>query len=134
MILTARLHIQGHATEKEGIPLSSCDFAFTQEVDQMGMPVSTMQIGIINMSFSSIDDTDLAWWGMGSETKNGKLVFTGLESSKAFKTIDFQDAFCIKYHEFFVRDAEMRIDLTISARVLELSNVSHADFWPGFDA
>jgi hypothetical protein len=133
MILTARLFIEGHATEQEGIPLDSCDYAFTQEVDQRGMPVSEVQIGIINMSFACIEDTELVWWGMGNVSKNGKIVFSGMESTKAFKTLAFQDAFCIKYHEKFVRNTDMTIDMTISARFIDLSGVSYGESWPGYD-
>ncbi|MCX6225283.1 MAG: type VI secretion system tube protein TssD [Bacteroidia bacterium] len=131
MILTAILFIEGHATEQDGIPLNSCDYAFTQEVDQRGLPVAQSQIGIINFSFASFEDSEIVWWGMSNTAKNGKIVFTGMESTKAFKTLVFQDGHCIKYHEKFSRDIEMTIDITISARYLELSGVMHEDNWPG---
>lgn len=134
MILTAKLFIEGHQTESEGLPLNSCDFQFKQEVDERGLPVSTVRGGIIDVSFASLDDSDLIYWMISSAAdKNGKIVFSGMESSKAFKTLEFKDARCIKYHERFQRDFEMTVDLTISAREIIICDVTHANSWSGYE-
>ena len=38
MVLSAKLHIEGHQNEEEGIQLLSCDYQFSQEIDQKGLP------------------------------------------------------------------------------------------------
>lgn len=134
MILTARLFIEGHPTEQEGIPLLTCQFSFNQEIDQKGMPVSLVKAGIIDFSFSSINDSDIIWWMLSAAAdKNGKIVFSGIESSKPFKTLAFKDARCIKYFEKFERDKEMTIEMTISAREIDIADVTYANFWSGYE-
>jgi hypothetical protein len=115
MILSARLFIEGHETEKDGIPLASCEYEFIQDVDQRGQPISKVRGGIIEMSFPSINDADLIQWMISAQSdKNGKIVFSSVESAKAFKTIAFKDARCFLYHEKFVADVEMTTTLRIS--------------------
>ena len=134
MILTARLYIEGHETEKDGIPLNSCEFSFSQEVDQRGLPVSQVKGGMIQLSYASFDDPDILWWMISTNTdKNGKIQFSGIESSKAFKTLEFKDARCVSYRETFSRDDEMIVELTISAREITVSGVSHYNTWSGYD-
>ena len=134
MILTARLYIKGHETEKEGIPLEYCEFSFSQDVDQRGLPISAVRGGIIHLSYASFDDPDIINWMMSNESdKNGTIEFSGVESSKAFKALDFNDGRCINYRETFNRDNEMRTELTISAREIGLSGMNHYNIWSGYE-
>jgi len=134
MILTARLFITGHETEKDGIPLNSCEFSFSQDVDQRGFAISKVKGGIIHLSYASFDDPEILYWMISSEAdKNGKIQFSGVESAKAFKTLEFKDGRCINYHESFSRDKEMTVELTISAREIIVSGVDHANSWSGYD-
>lgn len=135
MILTARLYIQGHQHEDTGIPLLSCDFQFEQDVDQRGLPISEVRGGIINMAFNSTNDEELISWMMSAVTdKNGKIVFSETDASRDFKTLEFEDARCIRYRESFTRDSEMIEEITISARVVILSGVHHYNFWSGYSS
>jgi len=93
--------------EEEGIPLLSCEFSFSQEVDERGMPISIVKSGTIDLTLASMDDEELVSWAMGSEDKNGKIVFSGIESTRAFKTLKFDFGHCVKYHERFTRDADL---------------------------
>jgi hypothetical protein len=134
MILTARLFIAGHQTEKDGIPINYCEFGFNQEIDQRGLPVSAVKGGIIKLSYSSFDDPEIVWWMISSEAdKNGRILFSGIESSKAFKTLEFKDGRCVSYRETFNRDQEMLVEITISAREITLSGVDHANNWAGYE-
>jgi hypothetical protein len=134
MILTARLFIAGHETEKDGIPLNTCEFSFSQEVDQRGLPVSAVRGGIIHLSYGSFDDPEILWWMISSEAdKSGKILFSGIESSKAFKTLEFKDARCISYRETFSRDNEMLVELTLSTRQITVSGVDHKNIWSGYE-
>jgi len=134
MLLTARLYISGHETEKDGIPLNSCEFSFSQDVDQRGLPVSAVRGGIIHLSYGSFDDPEILWWMISSEAdKNGKIEFSSVESSKSFKTLEFTDARCINYRESFTRDKEIMVELVISARELSISGVNHSNSWSGYE-
>lgn len=134
MVLTARLFIQGHETGNEGIALLSCSYGFTQEIDQRGLPKSEVRGGVITMAFRSMDDQELMHWMISSVSdKSGKITFSGEETEKIFKTLEFRDARCISYHETFERDSEMIIKITISAREVTLSGVTHTNSWTKYD-
>ncbi len=134
MVLTGRLHIEGHETEDEGIPLLTCDYSFSQDIDQRGLPKSQVQGGVINMSFSSIDDEEIMYWMIYSNAdKNGRIVFSGGEDEKIFKELEFRDARCIYYRETFTRDVEMVEEISISAREISLSGVNHMNTWTKYD-
>ncbi len=135
MVLTARLYIFGHETENEGIPLLTCKFSFSQDVDQRGMPKSEVKGGLITLSFNSIDDQEIMHWMISSTSdKNGKITFAGEEAEKVFKTLEFLDARCIHYQESFLRDSEMIEEITLSAREIKLSGVTHMNLWTKYDS
>jgi hypothetical protein len=135
MVLTARLYIDGHESGSKGIPLLSCNYSFTQDIDQRGLPKSEVKGGVINLVFNSIDDQEIMQWMLSAKAdKNGKITFAGVEESeKVFKTLEFKDARCISYHESFSRDSEMLEEITISAREVTISGVSHTNKWTTYD-
>ena len=133
MILTARLYIEGHELEGEGIPLLSCEYSFTQDIDERGLPKSVVKGGVVNLSFISLEDEEIIWWMVSAQSdKNGKIIFAGEEGEKIFKTLEFTDARCVYYHESFVRDNEMTNEISISARELQVSNVKHSNNWTNY--
>jgi hypothetical protein len=135
MVLTARLYINGHESGSEGIPLLACNYGFTQEIDQRGLPKSEVKGGVINLSLNSIDDQEIMHWMISSKAdKSGKIEFSGEDTDKVFKTLEFNDARCISYHESFVRDSEMLEEITISAREISVSGVTHSNTWTKYDS
>jgi hypothetical protein len=130
MVLTARLFISGHESGSEGIPLLTCSYSFTQDIDQRGLPKSEVRGGVINLSFKSMDDQEIMHWMISSKSdKSGKITFSGEDTEKIFKTLEFSDARCVSYHESFVRDGEMIEEITISAREVTISGVTHSNTW-----
>lgn len=134
MVLTARLFISGHESGNEGIPLLSCNFSFTQDVDQRGLPKSEVKGGVISLVLNSIDDQEIMQWMFSAkDDKSGKITFSGEETEKIFKTVEFKDARCIGYNESFVRDTEMVEEITISAREVTISGVTHTNTWTKYE-
>jgi len=134
MELTASLHIQGHSAENEGIPLLSCEYSFAQDIDERGLPTSRVKGGVITMTFNSIEDEEIMWWIISNDDdKNGKIVFSGGDDRKVFKTLEFTDAKCFHYKEHFIRDVEMVEEIKISARMISLSGASHENTWTKYD-
>lgn len=134
MILTARLQINGHELERRGIPLLSCEYNFKQDVDERGLTTGKVKGGIINLSFISIDDSEIMFWMINSMSdKSGKIVFSGEEGQRIFKTIEFLDARCIYYHEIFSRDGEMLTKISISTRRITISGTEHMNHWTNYD-
>lgn len=134
MELAASLHISGHATEEEGISLLSCNYSFTQDIDDRGLPKSQVRGGVIEMTFNSIEDEEIMWWMISSQAdKSGKILFSRGDDTKAFKTLEFKDARCFYYQEYFMRDAEMVQQIRISARKMTLSGATHENIWTQYD-
>lgn len=134
MVLTARLYISGHESGNEGIPLLTCSYSFTQDIDQRGLPKTEVKGGVITLAFNSIDDQEIMHWMISSKAdKNGKITFSGEDTEKVFKTLEFKDARCIAYHESFIRDREMVEEITISAREISISGVTHLNIWTKYD-
>jgi hypothetical protein len=130
MVHKAHLYLKGHSEESKGISLLSCNFGFTQDVDQRGMPKSEVKGGLITVVFESTDDTYIIQWMISpTADKEGKIDFFSEEDSKALKTLNFKDARCVSYHESFVRDGSMITEITISAREINLSAVKHKNAW-----
>jgi hypothetical protein len=133
MVLSAKLHIAGHQNEKEGIHLLSCEYRFSQETDQKGLPTSKVHGGLIDLSFASIDDNEVFQWMISEDAdKDGKISFSGDNTSKPFKTLEFKDARLILYEEKFYDQSEMITYLTISAREINISGVKHSNAWLGY--
>jgi len=134
MVLTARLYLAGHSSGNEGIPLLTCNYSFSQEIDARGLAKSKVKGGVINLSFQSMDDEEIMWWMISAQSdKDGKITFSGEEGEKIFKTLEFKDARCVAYHESFVRDVEMIQEITISAREIILSGATFTNVWTKYD-
>jgi len=130
MSLTARLHIEGHSNEQQGIPVLSCDFNFSQDTDGRGMATSNIRGGILNVTLRGIDDAEIIQWMMGTDTlKNGRIAFSGITSTGPGRRIEFEDGFLISYHESFSNETDITIQLVISSRILSISGVEHENLW-----
>jgi hypothetical protein len=133
MVLSAKLHIEGHQNENEGIHLLTCQYRFSQETDQKGLPTSKVHGGIIDLSFVSIDDNETIQWMISEDAdKNGKISFSGDNNTKPFKTLEFKDARLISYSESFTDQSQMITTMSISAREISVSGVKHSNAWLGY--
>jgi hypothetical protein len=131
MAFTANLHIQGHPKEQDGIRITHCNFTFNQEIERTGQFTSTVQGGIINIGLINENDADLLNWMFSIDTKkSGKIVFSsGITDNQSFQTINFKDALLINYNQTFSEEDEIRVNLTISCRTLDISGVSFVNIW-----
>ncbi len=131
MAFTATLHIEGHPKEQDGIRVLYCDYAFNQKIDKTGVFTSAVQGGIINIGIKNENDFDLLNWMFSiNAKKQGKIVFSsGITDNQSFQTIKFKDAILINYHQTFSEEDEIRVNLTISCRELDISGVSFVNIW-----
>jgi len=127
MSLSARLHIDG---EKTGIKILACDFSFSQNVDQRGMVNSDVRAGLINISVPGSDNIEILQWMLGRDTKKDcKIVFSGYVDSGSHRTIEFQDAILVNYHERYSDPSDIIINLTFSSRIVKVKDVKHESSW-----
>jgi hypothetical protein len=133
MVLSAKLFIEGHQNEKEGIHLVSCEYRFFQETDKKGLPTSKVHGGMIDVSFSSIEENEIMHWMISEDAdKNGKITFSGDNNTKPFKTLEFKDARLISYNEKFADQSQMLTTISISAREIIISGVKFFNAWMGY--
>lgn len=130
MSLTARLHIEGHSKEDQGIPILSIDFGFTQDVDGRGMATSAIQGGTLNINIRGVDDSELLQWMMDTgSVKNGRISYSGFTSTGPGRRIEFEEAFLVSYNESFANESDISIHIVISCRKLVISGISHENTW-----
>ncbi len=130
MSIMARLHIEGHSKEKEGLRLLSCDFGFRQDVDARGMQTSNVKPGLIKVSFKGTEDAEIVQWMLGKDTvKNGRITYSGFTSAGPVRKVVFQDALLVNYYEHFTDQSDIVIDLTISARKITVAGMNFSNFW-----
>jgi hypothetical protein len=138
MAVTARLFIKGHAKEEKGIRVISCDFSFSQPVDEDGLPRSSVRAGLINITITGVNDVEIVdWMIIRGMRKNGKISFLGINESgvqQETKALEFEDAFCVEYRESFTDQTEVLINLSLSARKISLSNSTYETQWDVFDS
>lgn len=130
MSLSARLHLDGHSKESEGLKVLSCDFSFSQDTDGRGQQSSKVKAGLINVTLNSVDDAEIVQWALGrSILKSGKIAFSGVIDTGPKRSIGFEDALLVNYYESFSDQSDISISLSISARVIKISGAKHDCEW-----
>jgi len=118
MILSARLHIKGHNNEKAGIRILSCNFSFSQDVDNIGRTTSIVRAGLIDLTIPGINDSEILQWMLGRDARrNGEIRFTsegGIREPR--RSLKFEDGALVKYQESFSDQSEITIQISISCR------------------
>ncbi len=127
MSLTARLHIAGHEKETDGLEIYTCDFGFTQEIEFKTLSsISMVRPGLINLTMPSINDAEIVQWMFTRfAAKNGKISFKSPSDSgieQEYKTLKFENAFLVSYHENYTEDSTMILSLSILANKIILSD------------
>lgn len=135
MAYSATLHIEGHPKEQDGLNVISCDFAFHQKTDANGQPTSHVSGGVINLSLLNENDYDIFSWAFAhTGKKNGKIVIASdLSDNQAFQTIKFVDGILIDLIQNFSYDSQVIVNLTISARQIEISGATFMNIWDTSD-
>jgi hypothetical protein len=130
MSLTARLHIEGHSQQEKGIKILSCDFSFSQDVDNRGMASSNVRAGLINVTIPGINDNEIIQWMLSrDDRKKGKITFSGVVDTGPHRSVEFEDAVLVSYHESFSDQSDIMISLTISPRIIKVTGVKHESLW-----
>ncbi len=120
MAFLAKLSIDGGAE----INVLHCSFRFTQATDATGKPSSIPQGGYVSIIIESTKDTEIYDWMISpTSMKNGVVTFYRRDMFSKLKVLDFNDAYCVDYHESFDHKGEhpMQIAFTISAKKLKLN-------------
>lgn len=101
------------------------DYEFSQSLDPHNMPNCKPKGGIMNLSVESSKKNDLLEWMLAPDMKKtGTITFSKRDSEAILKTIQFDDAYCVRYRERFssTSNSPMILSLTISAGHISINN------------
>jgi hypothetical protein len=126
MSLTARLCL---GSDTKGIKILACDFSFSQDVDSKGQISSAVRVGSVNVTVPGTVDTDLLNWMLTNELKKCTIKFSGFVDTGQPRTIEFEDAALVGYHESFSDLSDTVINLIITYRKITVKGVTKAMDW-----
>jgi hypothetical protein len=130
MSFIARLQLQG----EEALNLLRCSFRLNQHIDVTGKASSKPMGGTISLTLADCKHPGLFDWMISTSlTKNGKITFTKYDTDSTHKTLEFENALCIEYHETFDTTGvhSMLLQLTLSAHTIKLDETPFKNSWPG---
>ena len=110
-------------------------FEVTQGMGRDNLPNRKPEIGLIHLTLESANSLELFEWAiLPNLTKSGSIVFSSRDFSDSLKTLQFSDAFCVKYKEHFVSDGSMpmRVMISISCHSISLHGAALSNHWVGF--
>jgi hypothetical protein len=116
MALIAKLDISGKSYN-----ILECEYEFYQDIDKTGRPSDRPRGGIINLVLVSTGNSDLIfheWMKEKYTTKEGVITLTiNVDKKDVPKTIQFEDAYCIRLFEqfSFVDKSQMLLKISILA-------------------
>lgn len=130
MSFIAKLQLQN----EDEISVVRCGFRFNQSIDVTGKAASRPMGGTINLTLASINHPSLFEWMINTlQKKNGKITFIRYDTMSKLKTLEFENALCVEYHETFdpVGEHPITVQLTLSAHTIKLEDAVFKNNWPG---
>jgi len=121
--------------EDEKTNILECSFNFTQNIGEDGRIIGVPRAGLIHLLIEATNNTNiLAWMIMPNTFKEGEIIFYNRDSMSSNKTLIFHEAICVSYHETFNAEdtLPMKTRITISARSLDINDVSYENNWSVF--
>ena len=92
----------------------------------------TLEILITDLAEESTSSTEFFdWMACPDERKSGSVTFYRRDAMSRLKRLDFTDALCVSYHEYFHAEGKlpMTTKMKLSAREIVLENVSVVNDW-----
>lgn len=130
MSFIARLQLQN----EDEINVLRCGFKFNQSIDVTGKAASKPMGGTITLTLASINHPELLEWMISTlQTKSGKITFIRYDTMSKLKTLEFENALCVEYHETFDPAGEhpILLQLTLSAHTIKMEETVFKNNWPG---
>lgn len=110
-----------------------CNFSFEQGADYTGRPSQKPKGGQITILLESTGKTDFLEWAISSSmSKDGKIIFYKRDNLSSLKTLDFKEAYCLKYTEDFnaVDSLPLKTRIVISAKEISMKGTTFTNNWP----
>ncbi|OAB78743.1 type VI secretion system tube protein TssD [Cochleicola gelatinilyticus] len=110
-----------------------CSFGFEQGSDYTGRPSQKPRGGQISVLIESTNKTDfLEWMISPNMTKKGKITFFKRDHMSSLKTVEFSDAYCLKYNEDFnsIDSQPLKTRILLSAKEVSVKDTVFRNDWP----
>ena len=96
----------------------SFSYSFGQSTDNKGRPASDIKAGLINLTLtvpgdSSLGATLMHWMLDAYGAKNGSIDFKRIDQDSTFRTISFEEAYCVSLTESFNANVDLSMNLNI---------------------
>jgi len=133
MSIIARLHIEGHSKENEGLRVLSCNLGFTQHVDELGKKSGKVKSNLIDITIKGTEDAEIVHWMFGNDTvRNGRIEYSGFTDSGARRKVFFKEALLVGYSENFNDQSEIILNLVIAPKEITIAGEKFVSYWtPG---
>jgi len=130
-----RLRIDSFSVKERQIHTFS--MKFDQPTDMDGQVTGIVRGGKITMRMKALNsgNTDLVNWMCDSDqAHNGKIIFLNTTNGVKMKTLEFKDAFCVGYEEYWEDDIFNPIiahweEITISCRQITVAPMEFKNEW-----
>jgi hypothetical protein len=126
MSLAARLYLDN---DTKGIKITSCDFNLNQDVDSRGQMSSIVRLGLVHVTVPGTVDTDLLNWMVTNQLKKCTIKFSGFVDTGQPRTIEFENAALVGYHESFSEPMDTVVNLTIAYEKIKIKGVEKSMNW-----
>ncbi len=133
MSISAKLFIEGHTKENNGIGILSFNFGFTQAFDRVGNIQSYVNPGLINLTIRGTEDPEIVNWMISNTRKNGRIEFSGFHDTQAKRRLLFRNGLLVEYNESFSDMSDIIISLSICATDITLSGERFQSKWSDTD-
>lgn len=130
MSFIAKLQLQN----EEELNVLRCSYRFNQEIDVTGKAATIALGGTIKLTLASINHSGLFEWMINTfQKKNGKITFIRYDTMSKLKTLEFENALCVEYHETFDPAGEhpILLNLTLSAHTVKMEDTVFQNNWGG---
>jgi hypothetical protein len=127
MALTGKLTIDNHTYN-----ILECEYEFNQMIEINGRPSGQPRGGLLNIVIVAPDDADVTlheWMKDKNTIRNGTLNLTVNKDNKtAKKTIQFENAYCVRLYEYFNGKNDVQMYMKISILPGKITFGNKCDF------
>lgn len=111
-------------------------YSFGQSTDNVGRPASDVKAGRLNMALSLPQDGSataplMAWMLNAYGPKNGSLECKRTDQDSVWRTISFEEGYCVSLTESFngSSNRSMNVNISVSAKKITAKDVTHEKKW-----
>ncbi len=119
--------------DSEEYNVMTAKYSIEKPTDDSNHPSGRTQGGRISLKLESTKDVELFDWAAKDNlTKNGELILFNRDSFSIFKKIQFTNAYCIRFEEFFdsSNNDPVFCEIILACHKIEIKDSKFNNEWP----